>query len=290
MKFTSSLLILASIRAIAGLPVDDAEPSIKETGSGYHDVETAARVARTLVSRESLANLNTYDANSGFPVGFVEYYADCKQDGEPVMLMIGISSSNKNIAAGSNASLTIRVGDHQPGDRVDHHYIGEVPFSVAGSPRLNLKGQFVNYQPTASEKEYFVSRHHEAISWFPGNPIHESHWVKFKIDSVYFVGGFGDRAYIGQIPVNKYLSAEPFPSKKVPHHQISDGEVSSGLIADTISFVADRLHDALSGNSLESDESIDLANEDKLSSVNSNHMKHGDDSFVLKPKIVDQMD
>ncbi|QOU19637.1 hypothetical protein BRETT_003788 [Brettanomyces bruxellensis] len=269
MKFATALLLLANTRYIAGLPAGCYDQNIEEIGHGYHDVETAARVARTLVSRESLANLNTYDTNTGYPVGFVEYYADCQQDGEPVMLMIGISSSNKNIAAGSNASLTIRVGDHQPGDRVDPHYIGKVPHSVAGSPRLNLKGQFINYKPTHSEQEYFVSRHHEAISWFPGNPIHDSYWVKFKVESIYFVGGFGDRAYIGEIPAEMYLTAKPFPSRKIPRRSIGSHENDNhGSIADSISSIVDRLHIALFGTSPDEylSESIDQKHDDPQTS------------------------
>ncbi|VEU22483.1 DEKNAAC103529 [Brettanomyces naardenensis] len=183
----------------------------------YHDVDTAARVARTLVTRESLANLNTYDSKSGYPVGFVGYYADCQDDGNPLLLLVDISSTNKNVESGSNVSLSIRVGDHEPLDHVNHHYVGSVPFSVAGSPRLNLKGHFVKYEATEKDKKCFARRHHDAISWYPGNPIHESKWVKFDVDSVYFVGGFGSNAYIGDVPVEKYLAAEPFPKHKWGH-------------------------------------------------------------------------
>ncbi|QPG73617.1 hypothetical protein FOA43_000929 [Brettanomyces nanus] len=192
---------------------DDAKSKIM----GYHDVDTAARVARTLVFRESLANLNTLDVESGYPVGFVEYYADCQQDGQPLMLMIDVSSSEKNIEAGSNSSLTIRVGDHQPNDFADPHYRGMVPFSVAGAPRINLKGHLVEYDATPEDKVCFGRRHREAVSWYPSTSLHESRWVKFEIDSVYLIGGFGDRAYIGDIPVDTYLAAEPFPERKGPH-------------------------------------------------------------------------
>lgn len=38
----------------------------------------------------------------------------------------------------------------------------------------------------------------------PGNPIHESEWVAFEVERVYWVGGFGDREFIGDIPVELY--------------------------------------------------------------------------------------
>lgn len=38
----------------------------------------------------------------------------------------------------------------------------------------------------------------------PGNPIHEAEWVTFEVERVYWVGGFGDREFIGDIPVELY--------------------------------------------------------------------------------------
>ncbi|GMF00534.1 unnamed protein product [Ambrosiozyma monospora] len=109
-------------------PSSDIVSQLIGSKSGsYHDVKTAARVARTLVHRESLTNLNTVDFNSGYPVSFVEYYADCDKDGKPIMLVIDMSSSNRNIEQGSKASLSINVGNHQYRDNVDPHYIGVRP-------------------------------------------------------------------------------------------------------------------------------------------------------------------
>jgi hypothetical protein len=46
----------------------------------------------------------------------------------------------------------------------------------------------------------FTKRHPDAAWWLPGNRIHESHWVRLVVREVYWIGGFGDRAYIGWIP------------------------------------------------------------------------------------------
>lgn len=46
----------------------------------------------------------------------------------------------------------------------------------------------------------FFARHGEARLWAPGNDIHESWWARLVVDEVYWIGGFGDRAYIGWIP------------------------------------------------------------------------------------------
>lgn len=43
----------------------------------------------------------------------------------------------------------------------------------------------------------FLRRHHDAKWWLPGNKIHESFWVKLKVDKIYWIGGFGNVQQIG---------------------------------------------------------------------------------------------
>lgn len=174
-------------------------------------VEDAAANARTLINRESLANINTvYQTgdDKGLPASFVEYYTDCG-DGNPVMLAINMATSFKNIEQGSQYSLTVRVGDHAPHEHVNPKYPGGRPYSVAGSPRLNLRGEFKYLEDDEVEevKECFLKRHKDAVWWLPGNKIHESHFVKFMVDDIYFLGGFGDTAYIGKVPGDLYHKA-----------------------------------------------------------------------------------
>ncbi|ODV75557.1 CREG family protein CYBJADRAFT_49696 [Cyberlindnera jadinii NRRL Y-1542] len=147
-------------------------------------VEDAAVYARTLVKRESLTNVNTIShsgSSEGKPVSFVEYYADCG-DGNPVLLAIDMSTSYKNYASGSPATLSIRVGDHPLNEHVNPKYPGSRPNSVAGSPRINLRGSFVNVttEELPQLEACFLERHRDARWWLPGNPIHSSHFVKFE--------------------------------------------------------------------------------------------------------------
>ncbi|KAG7929539.1 hypothetical protein KL925_000281 [Ogataea polymorpha] len=182
---------------------------------GYHDVETAARVARTLVKRESLANLATIQKKDGVPVSFMEYYADCQEDGEPTFLLVNISSSQRNIDEGSKVSVSIRVGDHPINDHVNPHYIGGRVRSPAGSPRVNLKGSFVPVAGSPELDACFALRHHDAPAWYPGSPIHATYWAKFHVEEVYIIGGFGDAAYIGEIPADLYLNATTFDDEEL---------------------------------------------------------------------------
>jgi len=52
--------------------------------------------------------------------------------------------------------------------------------------------------------ECFVRVHPDARHWLPGNRIHSSRWVRLVVTHIYWIGGFGDRAYIGWIPVEEW--------------------------------------------------------------------------------------
>ena len=188
------------------------------------DEDEAASIARTLVARESLANINTFTSIPGrtgpIPVSLMEYYADCDNDGDPYWLVVDIGSTNRNIARGSSFSWTIRVGDHPRNDDVDPNYPGAIPSSPAGSPRINLVGRlenvtFSNPRELIKLERCFVARHPDAKYWLPYNPItpHNSHWTKFVVEEIYMAGGFGDRAYIGTIDSKKYHQASTLPNE-----------------------------------------------------------------------------
>ncbi|KAF5119357.1 hypothetical protein DV495_004786 [Geotrichum candidum] len=207
------------VKSIVGAAVAATVVSAVPIAHGAHPhsfkvptLEEAAVEARTLVNRESLANLATLDVNNNnVPVSFMEYYADCDNDGSLTLLSLNIGSSFRNIAKGSPATLSVRVGDHAVNDEVDIHYPGGIVDSPAGSPRISLRGKFV--EPDASEHkrlaECFISRHPDAKWWLPGNAIHSSKWTKFEVEGAYFLGGFGDRAFIGEIPHDVYSAAQP---------------------------------------------------------------------------------
>lgn len=71
-------------------------------------------------------------------------------------------------------------------------------------PRFSLIG-YIEPIPTeevesSKVKDCFLARHPDAKAWLPGNAIHESWWGRLVVEEVYWIGGFGDRAYIGWIP------------------------------------------------------------------------------------------
>lgn len=51
----------------------------------------------------------------------------------------------------------------------------------------------------------YTSYHPDAAAWLPDadDSPHKSTWATFDVEGVYYVGGFGDEHYIGEIPVEK---------------------------------------------------------------------------------------
>lgn len=71
-------------------------------------------------------------------------------------------------------------------------------------------------------RKCFTARHPDARWWVPGNPIHESEWLTLEVETVYWVGGFGDREYIGYIPVELYKNATLHKGEKGDQQNIVD--------------------------------------------------------------------
>lgn len=173
----------------------------------------------------------------GMPHGLMEYVADCEDEGNPTMLAINVETSFKNARAGSNISLAMQwVPPYPPNKRIKSYYpsfldyfLGgsedddtkeKVPYSAANLPRFSVLGYIENVEPekTADMAACFVKAHPDAKYWLPGNRIHESEFVRLVVQQVYWVGGFGDRAYIGWLPVRdwKNITRKEIEDIKLP--------------------------------------------------------------------------
>lgn len=134
----------------------------------------------------------------GVPIGLMDYFADCEPStGNPTILALDIATSFKNVASGSNISLELRW--QPPNTRT---------YSAAAMPRFSLLGKLE--QIDAGDVEdgdiagCFVDYHPDAVAWLPGNRIHVSRFTRLVVQEIYWIGGFGDRAYIGWIPVEEW--------------------------------------------------------------------------------------
>ena len=182
-------------------------------------IHQSAVEARRILNLSSIATLSTIfpeDHSStlfenrplnlgGDPIGLIDYYASCDPTPhEPTILAISIATSFKNARAGSNVTLSLRYhppSDHPPGEDI-------YTYSPANLPRFSLLG-YIEPVPATEIKKYqmdqcFFTRHPDAVAWKPGNAIHHSWWARLVVQQVYWIGGFGDRAYIGWIPVEEW--------------------------------------------------------------------------------------
>lgn len=175
---------------------------------------------------------------AGIPIGLPDYVADCERQEEPLSLSSGnptllafdIATNFRNAAAGSNVSLTLQWV--KPTERTrpsllqqELVYDGEAeeegeeassPYSQASMPRIALLGYLEDIRPDSisnnstieSIRNCFISAHPDAASWVPDakGKIHDSHWTRLVVEQVYWVGGFGNVAYIGWIPTDMWRS------------------------------------------------------------------------------------
>lgn len=198
---------LPSPQSIFANPVESANAADR-AGFRIPTVHESAVQARRILHLESIGTLSTVFPSSnsisglenrpsgleGAPIGLMDYFADCEPvTGNPTILALSIATSFKNVAAGSNITLSMRW-------RPPHREV----YSAASMPRFSLVGHLerlseedVKSQDVAA---CFVKYHPDAVAWLPGNRIHESYWVRLVVEDVYWIGGFGDRAYIGWIP------------------------------------------------------------------------------------------
>lgn len=185
-------------------PTDDAAFSAQRIPT----VHESAVLARRILSLERIGTLTTVIQDTpsrhrpagvaGSPVGLMDYHADCESEGNPTLLALPISTTFRNVAAGSNISLALRW---HPNKSV---------YSAAAMPRFSLFGHIEEISNADALKAgiplCFVRSHPDAAAWLPGNPIHSSHWARLVVDEIYWVGGFGDRAYIGWISGDEWRS------------------------------------------------------------------------------------
>ncbi|CVK90994.1 uncharacterized protein FMAN_09152 [Fusarium mangiferae] len=183
----------------------------------------------------------------GVPIGMMDYVADCEDEGNPTILEIKIATTFRNVRAGSNLTLSMNwVPPYPPAKRISllsrlsayipflssHDYNSRleeslsvpdtVPYSAANLPRFALFGYLepIETTPVSALKlaACFTRKHQDAKYWLPGNVIHESAWVRLVVTKIYWVGGFGDRARIGWLPVDEWKSVtrDEWESIKLP--------------------------------------------------------------------------
>ncbi|KAF2689571.1 hypothetical protein K458DRAFT_413840 [Lentithecium fluviatile CBS 122367] len=215
MNLRAALLSVISLAWASNLPAannifSNLDPE-HEASWRIPTVHESAIQGRRILHLENIGTLSTIFPSThrtenrpsdvgGTPIGLMDYFADCEPStGNPTILAITIATSFKNVAAGSNITLSLRW--HAPYHR---------PYSAAAVPRFSLVGRLEDISAEEVKGQNvaacFVKYHPDAAAWLPGNRIHESKWVRLVVEEIYWIGGFGDRAYIGWIPVEEWQS------------------------------------------------------------------------------------
>ncbi|KIW71298.1 hypothetical protein PV04_03480 [Phialophora macrospora] len=164
--------------------------------SSHGDLITVFPAAANLSSRIPASVAST-------PIGLPEYIATCEKEGEsshaadPTILSLKISTATRNAEAGSNATLSLSWWDEFI------HLTGHAPFALANLPRLSLTGYLEEIPPEDSParalEACFVHKHKDSVMWLPGRKwaAHEGVWTRLVVQQAYWIGGFGDKNYIG---------------------------------------------------------------------------------------------
>lgn len=227
MYLTTTLLGLISLTSASHLP---APQRLFNNAESHHEqtyaiptVHESAIQARRILRLENIGTLSTVFPSThateqrpsdvgGAPIGLMDYFGDCEPDtGNPTILAITIATSFKNVDAGSNITLSLRW---HPQDNKWR--------SPASLPRFSLVGHLedIKVSPIESAKvaACYVKYHPDAAWWLPGNRIHESKWVRLVVEEIYWIGGFGNTAYIGWIPLKEWQSVtqEEIDGVKLP--------------------------------------------------------------------------
>jgi hypothetical protein len=152
------------------------------------------------------------------PIALPDYLADCENSGNPTLLALSVSTSTRNAIAGSNVSLSISWWDTY--SRLTHHD----PWSAANLPRASLIG----YLEEMSEEDIklndivacYTGVHRDSRLWLPGDSsaAHEGVWMRLIVQEVYWIGGFGDRNFIGWFDVKEWrdVRKEDWEKVKLP--------------------------------------------------------------------------
>jgi hypothetical protein len=215
MYLTTTLLSLMALTTASNVPQPQhlfTNPSTTNASTfKIPSIHESAIQARRILRLEAIGTLSTVFPHTnthtteqrpstvaGAPIGLMDYFGDCEPStGNPTILAITIATSFKNVDAGSNITLSMRW---HPQDTTWR--------SPASLPRFSLVGRLEDIDTDAVEKlgvsSCYVKKHPDAAWWLPGNAIHESKWVRLVVEEVYWIGGFGDRAYIGWIPKEEW--------------------------------------------------------------------------------------
>ncbi|KAA8569577.1 hypothetical protein MFRU_004g03200 [Monilinia fructicola] len=230
------LSTLLQLTSSSTLPIESPSPeqivinpSSSESSESTNRIPTSresAILARRILHLTPLGTLSSIFPNSfssfenrpsnvqNIPIGLMDYIADCEPTtNNPTILAISIATTFKNAISNPNISLSLSwTPPYPPKSRISSSKPDPFAYSAANQPRFSILGYLEPITTSSAEEQElrkcFVNTHPDAKYWLPGNHIHHSEWVRLVVQEIYWVGGFGDRAYIGWIPIEEWRSVQ----------------------------------------------------------------------------------
>ena len=184
--------------------------SLFGTGQQQHatteSIQLAASYARYMVQNGLDGVFATnYHVNSTYAYASKEDFAEsANQAGYPVFLLADISSTAKNLMANPHGSFAIGMTNCS-----ENNYNG-LPYDPLACPRLTLVGQFTQQPYNTSDPDMlaYITKHPAATAWIKSG-VHQFNLWTFVLEKIYYIGGYGNLHYIGDIPLDTYFAAEP---------------------------------------------------------------------------------
>jgi len=215
-------LSAALLPSTNSLPVDSQELLSAPNAAPEEPISIPSRYTSTLLGRRLLASSPTGVLSTVFPahlnssthrpppdlastpIALPDYIADCEDDGNPTVIALSVSTSTRNALAGSNVSLAVSWWDAYS------RLMGRRPWSAANLPRASLIGYLERMGDAEVEEkgivECYTTLHPDSRLWLPGDKdaAHKGFWMRMVVQEVYWVGGFGDRNYIGWFDIEEW--------------------------------------------------------------------------------------
>lgn len=229
------LLALTATVLAAPAPVEPSKPQIPLSPAEHTSQRIPTRYESTVLGRRLLALSGTGVLSTKFPheidspyvpasvhdtsIGLPDYIASCEEPtGNPTLLALYVSTSTRNALAGSNVSLALSWWDEYV--KLTHHE----PWSSANLPRLSMIGYLEEIPLEEAESkgivDCFVHTHADSRFWLPGDESspHAGAWMRVVVQEVYWIGGFGDQAYIGWFDPKDWhgVSVEEWKAARLP--------------------------------------------------------------------------
>jgi Pyridoxamine 5'-phosphate oxidase len=152
------------------------------------------------------------DSVADLPMALPDYLADCDNpsNGNPTLLFLDPSTPSRNTRHGPHYNVSLSLSWWTAYTRLTGH----VPYSPASLPRLSFIGYTEEIPVKQAEQTgivgCFLKTHPDAKWWLPGDEgaAHGGRWVRLVVQEVYWLGGFGDRAFIGWLDPEEWKGVQ----------------------------------------------------------------------------------